>query len=139
VDKKREMPLAGEDQQYAKIVALLGQGRVRARFSDGAERQGSIRGRMKKREWVRQGDVVLVSDRVGLAGEAFDVVFRYQPAEVQRLHQMNQAVGLGAEEDDPVDEAIVFEDSDAYATDFVRVVPGLPPLVDDYDVDIDGI
>jgi len=40
---------------------LLGFDRVLVRWQDGKERLCRIRGKMKRRVWIREGDVVLVS------------------------------------------------------------------------------
>jgi translation initiation factor 1A len=44
---------------------------------DGNVRQCRIRGKMKKRMWVREGDVVLVSPWDFEAYEKGDIIFRY--------------------------------------------------------------
>lgn len=109
--KNREVPLADAGQDYARVTTMLGNGRVRAKLSDGTERLCRIRGSMRRREWVRVGDVVLVCFRDELAGDAADVVFRYQPAEVAMLHKMG--VHIAADEDDDIaDDLIAFEDPD---------------------------
>ena len=72
---------------------------------DDMERRCTICGRMRKREWVNAGDLVLVASDPGLGDY---VVFKYQEAEVQRLGQMGVDVRVpdgGDERDDlaPVD------------------------------------
>lgn len=103
--KCREMPLAQEGELYARVTRLLGSNRVQARGTDGMERRCTICGRMRKREWVNAGDLVLVASDPGLGDY---VVFKYQEAEVQRLGQMGVDVRVpdgGDERDDlaPVD------------------------------------
>ena len=83
--RNREVPLAEEGQEYARVVAMLGNGRVRAKFTDKSERVCRIRGTMRRREWVNVGDIVLVSLRDELAGDTADIVHRYLPPEVQKL------------------------------------------------------
>lgn len=104
--KSREPPLAGEGQEYARVVAMLGNNRVMAKFSDGMERQCRIRGSMRRREWINKGDVVLVALR-DLAGDKADIVFKYQQAEVQRLRKLGEPVAIAADEEEAVMEDFV--------------------------------
>lgn len=106
--KSREMPLAEEGQEYAVVVALLGNGRVRAKFGEGVERQCRIRGSMRRREWVHVGDLVLVALRE-LAGDTADIVFRYQQADAQRLKKMGEPVGIAVDEEEAADHGVSFE------------------------------
>lgn len=112
-DKKerrgREMPFAeNAHQQYARVTTMLGNNRVRAKFSDGSERLCKIRGSMRRREWVRVGDVVLVATRE-LAGDTGDIIFRYQPAEVARLRKLGELGDIALDEDEAtMNEHVVF-------------------------------
>lgn len=120
-EKRREPPLADDSQTYARVTAMQGNGRVLAKFPDGAERQCRIRGSMRRREWVHVGDTVLVALRDDLAGDKADIVFRYQPAEVQRLRKLGEPVGIAMDEDEAqFDDIVAFEHDDA--------APPEPPL-----------
>lgn len=112
-EKRREAPFAEDGQQYARVTAMLGNGRVRAAFVDGAERVCRIRGSMRRREWVHVGDTVLVCMRE-LAGDKADIVFRYLPAEVLRLKRLGEPVAItAADEEDVVgDDLVTFERED---------------------------
>lgn len=147
-----EAPMAEDGQQYARVLAMLGNGRVRVKFFDSTECQCRIRGNMRRREWVHVGDTVLVSLREDLAGEKADIVFKYQPAEVQRLRRYGEPVnisGAGADDDDAMTEDLVtFEgDDDDYGgggDTLPRIFQGgggrpeLPPLGADDEYDGDG-
>lgn len=109
-ERRREPPLAGESQQYARVTAMLGNNRVKAMFWDKTERLCRIRGSMRRREWVHVGDVVLVSLRDELSSEAADIIFRYQPAEVHRLRKLGEPVHILCDEEEAqMDELITFE------------------------------
>lgn len=109
----RETPLADEPQQmYARVTTLLGSGRARAKCSDGVERPCRVRGTMRRREWVRVGDVVLVSLRDGLAGDVADIVFKYSDAELQQLKKLGEPVHIAIDEEEAGMEDIV-----TFATD----------------------
>ena len=122
--RKREMLFKEDGQVYGRATAMLGNGRLRAKCDDGAERLCKIRGSMRRREFVHVGDLVLVALR-DFGGsnvqnddddddddvkntkkkaplEKADVIFRYQPAEVQILKKYGEAVNImiDAEEKD---------------------------------------
>lgn len=134
--KSREPPLADEGQEYARVVAMLGNGRVRAKFSDGTERQCRIRGSMRRREWVHVGDIVLVALR-DLAGEKADIVFKYQQAEAQRLRRMGEPVAIAADEEEAVmEDFVTFEgEQDCAPPPPKQQRPGLPDAESDSDSD----
>lgn len=112
--KGRELPFAEDGQAYARVMAMLGNGRVTARFSDGSERLCRIRGTMRRREWVHVGDTVLVAYRDQLTDQAADIVFKYQPAEVAVLQRMGEGVRIVADDDEAVmDDLVTFEGGDA--------------------------
>ncbi len=64
---------------------LLGYDRLMVRCQDGASRVCRIRGKMKRRVWVRVNDVVLVSPWDFQADTRGDIVFRYKGGQVEWL------------------------------------------------------
>ena len=52
---------------------------------DGHKRMCRVRGKMKKRNWVREGDIVLVSPWDFQYEEKGDIIFRYTRSQVQWL------------------------------------------------------
>ena len=61
--EERPLPIKEEGQEYAIVTKMLGNGRVSLKCMDGIDRLGKIRGKMRKRVWIREGDTVLVSLR----------------------------------------------------------------------------
>ena len=103
--KGREFPVRGDEQVYARVTKMLGNGRLLATGTDGTERMCTIRGSMRKREWVRVGDTVLLALRE-FGDQRADVVFRYSDLEVQRLRKLGEDVAVRdaeSEEDDVVE------------------------------------
>lgn len=49
--------------EYAQVTRMLGNGRLEAVCFDGQKRLCHIRGKMRKKVWVNQGDVVLLGLR----------------------------------------------------------------------------
>lgn len=108
--RRRDVLMAEEGQEYARVLAMLGNNRVRAKFADSSERVCRIRGSMRKREWVAVGDVVLVAARDGLAGDTADIVHRYLPAEVLKLKAWGELASIAADDQEAeLDEYVCFE------------------------------
>ncbi|KAI9439869.1 hypothetical protein H4582DRAFT_1943561 [Lactarius indigo] len=55
---------------------MLGNGRLEALCFDGEERLAHIRGKMRKKVWISQGDIILLSLREFRDGKA-DVIVKY--------------------------------------------------------------
>lgn len=68
-------------------VKLLGFDRVLVRCQDGHERLCRIRGKMKRRVWIREGDVVLVSPWDFQTDKRGDLIWRYTKAQAEMLRQ----------------------------------------------------
>lgn len=91
---------------------MLGNGRVEAQCFDGVKRLALIRGKLRKKVWINQGDIVLLSLR-DFQDEKADVIQRYNPDEARQLKsygelpdtaKINEADNnFGGEEDDEVE------------------------------------
>lgn len=114
-----QFPVCEEGQVYARVTKMLGDARVLATGTDGRERTCKIAGRMRKREWVRIGDVVLVSLREFEAeGSKADVVFRYSDLEVRQLSRLGERVHVpNTDADDGEDDLIDFEQHEEVGSD----------------------
>jgi len=74
---RKSMTLPSENDVLGVVTKILGQGRVMVRCQDGGRRLCRIRGKMKRRRWVRENDVVLVSPWEFKSKERGDMFFRY--------------------------------------------------------------
>lgn len=81
---KRELTLKEEGQEYAQVTKMLGNGRLDAQCFDGVRRLAHIRGKMRKKVWITQGDIILVSLR-DFQDEQADVILKYHPDEARAL------------------------------------------------------
>lgn len=115
---REEAPVRGEDQRYARVTTLLGNGRATVMCDDGIERRCKIRGSMRRREWVHVGETVLVCLRTDLSGSSVrraedvgDIVHRYLPEELARLARLGEPVQVAADED-PEDQFVTFDHAD---------------------------
>ena len=59
------------------VIKNYGQTRMNIKCQDGETRICRVRGKMKKRRWVREGDVVLISPWDFQSTEKGDIIFRY--------------------------------------------------------------
>jgi translation initiation factor 1A len=104
-----------DDQLYARVTRILGNGRVTAQCGDGCERLAKVRGSMRCRDWVRVGDTVLVSVRPDASGKA-DILFKYNAAETAYLKRQSELDGLEpAKNDDDADDVEFEFESDVDA------------------------
>jgi len=68
-------------------VKLLGFDRVMVKCQDGHERLCRIRGKIKRRVWIREGDIVLVSPWDFQSESKGDVIWRYTRAQAELLRK----------------------------------------------------
>jgi translation initiation factor 1A len=73
-----------EGQEYAQVVKMLGNGRLEAQCFDGARRLAHIRGKLRKKVWINQGDIILLSLR-DYQDEKGDVIMKYSGKLCPRL------------------------------------------------------
>ena len=75
------------NQTLGVLEQRLGAGRCRVRCLDGKTRVCRIPGRLKRRLWVREGDLILVEPWEYGGDEKGDVLFKYRPIQVQWLRK----------------------------------------------------
>ena len=68
-------------------VKMLGFDRILVKCQDGKERLCRIRGKMKRRVWIREGDVVLVSPWDFQTDTRGDLIWRYTRAQAETLRR----------------------------------------------------
>lgn len=68
-------------------VKFLGFDRVMVKCQDGHERLCRIRGKIKRRVWIREGDIVLVSPWDFQTESKGDVIWRYTRAQAEWLRK----------------------------------------------------
>ena len=66
---------------------LLGFDRVMVKYQDGHERLCRIRGKMKRRVWIREGDVVLVSPWDFQTDTRGNIIWRYTRGQADWLRK----------------------------------------------------
>ncbi|MES1920260.1 hypothetical protein MHBO_001950 [Bonamia ostreae] len=88
-DFKRDLVLKEPQQEYAQVVQMLGNGRLSAYCFDGKTRLCTIRGKMRKKVWVNQSDIVLIGLR-DFQDEKGDVILKYTAEESRKLQKLKQ-------------------------------------------------
>ncbi len=82
-----EMVLPAANDVLAVAVKLLGFDRVLVKCQDGHERLCRIRGKMKRRVWIREGDIVLVSPWDFQSDKRGDIIWRYKRSQAELLRK----------------------------------------------------
>jgi translation initiation factor 1A len=83
---RKNLRMPDEGEVFAEVTDMLGANRVKVRCADGEERTARIPGRMQKRIWIREGDIVLV-EPWDWQDEKADIVWRYEKSEADQLRQ----------------------------------------------------
>ena len=79
------MVLPATTDIFGVVTKLLGFDRVLVKCADGHTRTCRIRGKMKRRHWIRIGDIVLVSPWDFQFESRGDVIWRYTRGQVALL------------------------------------------------------
>ena len=73
------------NQTFGILEQRVGGSRGKVRCLDGKTRICRIPGRLKRRLWVREGDVVLIEPWELSGDEKGDIIFKYRPTQVSFL------------------------------------------------------
>ncbi|RJS85501.1 translation initiation factor eIF-1A [Candidatus Bathyarchaeota archaeon] len=82
-----EMILPSENDVLGVVVKMLGYDRFLVKCQDGKERICRIRGKMKRRVWIRVDDVVLVSPWEFQYDTRGDIFWRYTRSQAELLRK----------------------------------------------------
>ncbi|MFW6111352.1 MAG: translation initiation factor eIF-1A [Thermoproteota archaeon] len=81
------MKLPSKNDVLGVVVNLLGFDRVKVKCQDGHTRLCRIRGKMKRRVWIRERDIVLVSPWDFQSDERGDIIWRYKHSQASWLRK----------------------------------------------------
>ncbi|KAJ3489327.1 hypothetical protein NLG97_g6017 [Lecanicillium saksenae] len=119
-DQRRELTFKEDGQEYAQVVKMLGNGRLEALCFDGSKRLANIRGKMRKKVWINQGDIILLSLR-DFQDNKGDVILKYTADEARTLKsygelpenaKINETDNFGQNEDGEAHFEFGDDDSD---------------------------
>lgn len=83
----RRTMLPKGNQTFGILEQRLGGSRNRVRCMDGKTRICRIPGRLKRRLWVREGDILLIEPWEHGGDEKGDIIFKYKQNQVAYLKQ----------------------------------------------------
>lgn len=78
-------PMPRENEVVGTVTRASGASNFLVTCSDGNERVCTIPGRLKRRFWIKEGDVVLVKPWVVQSNERGDIVWRYSQMDKEKL------------------------------------------------------
>jgi translation initiation factor 1A len=80
------LPRRQDRELFGYVESLLGSNRIKVRGIDGVNRIARIPGKMKKRIWIREGDVVIIVPW-DFQDDKADVIWRYTAPQVDWLQR----------------------------------------------------
>jgi translation initiation factor 1A len=116
ISSSRALVVAEDEQTYGIILKALGDRHFTVLCQDsGHERRCRVRGKMLNRQFVREGDVVLVSLQDFNEGKNGDIIEVYSPDQIRTLRKDGEFTMRSGEqpdqekEDDLADQTFDFE------------------------------
>ncbi len=82
------LPRRPRGEVFGIASQLLGAARIRVMCEDNVSRMGRITGKMKKKMWIREGDLLILRPWGFQEGKA-DILFRYSRTQSQYLQRRN--------------------------------------------------
>jgi translation initiation factor 1A len=85
--RERDLVYCEEEQSYARVIKQLGDGRFECQIFNSDQDTtiiGKICGSMRKRVWINNGNIVLVSSR-SFDSSSCDIIHKYTDEEAQNL------------------------------------------------------
>lgn len=85
--KERELIFREQEQAYARVIRQLGDGRFECQILNTDKQKnliGKICGSMRRRVWINDGDIILVSSR-DFDSTSCDIIHKYTPEEASSL------------------------------------------------------
>ncbi len=82
------LPKKRNRELFGRADLMLGANHIRVRCEDGVTRMGRIKGKIKKRLWIREGDLLIVVPW-SFQDEKCDIIYRYIGPQVDWLKKHN--------------------------------------------------
>lgn len=79
--------LPRNDEVFGVVEKAMGSGHMKVRCKDGNTRTCRIPGRMRKRVWIREDDVVIIEPWQVQSDEKGDIVYRYTQTQLGWLRK----------------------------------------------------
>jgi translation initiation factor 1A len=85
----KEIRIPEEGELFGRVLKMLGGENVMIKCTDGLTRRGRIRGKLKRRVWIRDNDIVIIAPWDFKEDERGDIVWRFTLPQVQWLKDNN--------------------------------------------------
>jgi translation initiation factor 1A len=92
----KEMVMPGQGQLFGRVIKLVGGDNIIVKCTDGKVRTCRIRGKIKRRMWIRDNDLVLIAPWDFQSDKA-DIIWRYISAHAEKIKQDGLLQGLEGE------------------------------------------
>ena len=116
-----------------QVLKLLGNGRLEAQCFDGVKRLCHIRGKLRKKVWINQGDIILIGLRDYQDSKA-DVIQKYNPDEARNLKAYKELP-----ETAKINDAQIDDDNDLDGIEFQDDIDGESDDADEDRIMLDDI
>ena len=81
----KEMQLPAEGELFGRVIKMMGGENLLVKCSDGVTRRGRIRGKLKRRVWIRDNDIVIIAPWEFGDKDRGDILWRYTLPQVDFL------------------------------------------------------
>ena len=81
----KEIRLPEEGELLGRVMKLLGSDQVLVKCTDDITRRGRIRGKLKRRIWIRDHDIVIIAPWDFKYDERGDIIWRFTLSQVDWL------------------------------------------------------
>jgi translation initiation factor 1A len=88
VEEVHELKVPQSSEIIGVVLKAVGASNFRVRCVDNLERLCSIPGRLRRRFWIKEGDLVLVKPWVVQGNERADIVWRYSLSDKEKFRSM---------------------------------------------------
>lgn len=82
------LPKKDTGEIFGIAEQLLGASRIKVMCADGKSRMGRIPGKIKKRMWIREGDLLIVKPW-NFQDDKADIIYRYTKTQASSLKRKN--------------------------------------------------
>ncbi|MCZ6582006.1 MAG: translation initiation factor eIF-1A [Thaumarchaeota archaeon] len=81
----KEIKLPQEGELLGRVVKLLGSDHIMVKCTDGKTRMGRIRGKLKRKIWIRDNDIVILAPWDFKQDERGDIIWRFTLSQMDWL------------------------------------------------------
>lgn len=85
----KEIRLPEEGELFGRVLKMMGGENVMIKCDDNVTRRGRIRGKLKRRVWIRDNDIVIIAPWDFKDQDRGDIVWRFTLPQVEWLKENN--------------------------------------------------